>query len=138
MSNGKCMRLYELLVLMSILAVFFILAARFLSASSGTIDQLNTGWSVNDGVNEYEDVDLQSFRIRKTRKGSEDELIDQMNRALEDLNRKDPSVRRSAASGYAFRHEADGAESNSVYLLADERMYKNKTEMKGRRSNGKV
>ncbi len=66
MSNGKCMRLYELLVLMSILAVLIILAARFLSASSGTIDQLNTGWSVNDGVNEYEDVDLQSFRIRKT------------------------------------------------------------------------
>ncbi len=123
---------------MSILAVLIILAARFLSASSGTIDQLNTGWSVNDGVNEYEDVDLQSFKIRKTRKGSVDELIGQMNRALKDLNRKAPSVRRSAASGYTFRHEADGAEWNSVYLLADERMYKNKTEMKGRRSNGKV
>ena len=40
------------------------------------------------------------------------------------------SINRSAAAGYAYRHEAAESDWNAVYLLADERMYMNKTEMK--------
>ena len=55
--------------------------------------------------------------------------IDKLNAALDRLNRSDPRIKRSAAAGYAFRHEADDDNWNSVYLLADERMYRNKAEM---------
>ena len=53
---------------------------------------------------------------------------------LEKLNLKDPVYERSAAFGYAFRHEADDNDFNNIYLLADERMYKNKTDMKSKRA----
>ena len=61
---------------------------------------------------------------------SADELIKNLNFALSNMNKRDPSINRSAATGYAFRHEAEGNDWNSVYLLADERMYKKKSEMK--------
>lgn len=63
--------------------------------------------------------------------GQAEEFIERLNKALDDLNRTDPLIYRSAATGYAFRHEADGTDWNSVYLLADERMYINKARMKG-------
>ena len=61
---------------------------------------------------------------------SAEKLIEKLNLALVSLNRKDPSIRRSAATGYAFRHEVDDMDWNAVYLLADERMYSNKNQMK--------
>ncbi len=42
------------------------------------------------------------------------------------LNSKDPAIKRSAAAGYAFRHEIIDNDMNSVYLLADKRMYESK------------
>lgn len=59
-----------------------------------------------------------------------DYLIQSLNRELDALNIKDPSIHRSAASGIAYRHETDTPEWNAVYLLADERMYTNKSNMK--------
>ena len=61
---------------------------------------------------------------------SAEKLIEKLNLALVSLNRKDPSIRRIAATGYAFRHEVDDMDWNAVYLLADERMYSNKNQMK--------
>lgn len=55
-----------------------------------------------------------------------DELISSLNDKLNSLNEKDPSIHRSAASGYAYKHEAVASGWNAAYLLADERMYKNK------------
>ncbi|WP_026660228.1 GGDEF domain-containing protein [Butyrivibrio sp. AC2005] len=63
-----------------------------------------------------------------------DEIIRRINFELEKLNLKDPVYERSAAFGYAFRHEADDTDFNNIYLLADERMYKNKTDMKSKRA----
>ena len=60
-----------------------------------------------------------------------DKLIDRLNTELDNLNKRDPSIKRSAATGYAFRHETNEGDWNAVYLLADERMYKKKSEMKG-------
>ncbi|WP_029322413.1 GGDEF domain-containing protein [Butyrivibrio sp. AE3004] len=62
-----------------------------------------------------------------------DRIIKEMDEELEKLNRKDPSIKRSAATGYAFRHEITGSDWNEVYLLADERMYMRKVEMKKQR-----
>ena len=62
-----------------------------------------------------------------------DYLIDRMKHALATHNEKDPIINRSAAIGYAYRHECEGKDANSVYLLADERMYKNKQLMHGTR-----
>ena len=62
-----------------------------------------------------------------------DYLIDGMKHALATLNEKDPIINRSAAIGYAYRHECEGKDANAVYLLADERMYKNKQLMHGTR-----
>ncbi len=64
-----------------------------------------------------------------------DELLKKLDQSLEDINKKDPSINRSAASGYAFRHEADKKDWNEVYLLADERMYKNKADKKSQRKD---
>jgi diguanylate cyclase (GGDEF)-like protein len=61
-----------------------------------------------------------------------DSVINQVNAALDELNRNDTSLNRSAAAGYAFRHEAEGEGWNSVYLLADERMYERKSMMKSK------
>lgn len=55
-----------------------------------------------------------------------DAYINNINAALQQLNIKDSSLYRSAAMGYAYRHEVENADWNAVYLLADERMYKNK------------
>ena len=55
-----------------------------------------------------------------------DDLLKELNSKLEGMNKADPSINRSAAAGYAFRHETSATELNSVYLLADERMYINK------------
>ncbi len=60
-----------------------------------------------------------------------DELMNEVNTKLEKLNKKDSSINRSAAFGFAFRHEVENQGWNAVYLLADERMYKKKTAMKG-------
>ncbi|WP_026651569.1 GGDEF domain-containing protein [Butyrivibrio proteoclasticus] len=55
-----------------------------------------------------------------------DDLLKELNSKLEEMNKADPSINRSAAAGYAFRHETSTTDLNSVYLLADERMYINK------------
>ena len=47
---------------------------------------------------------------------------------LDEMNMKDKSIFRSAAIGYAFRHECHSKDAHSVYLLADERMFENKRE----------
>ena len=52
-----------------------------------------------------------------------------LNAALDKKNAEDPSINRSAATGFAYRHEVDDDNWNSVYLLADERMYETKAEM---------
>ncbi len=59
-----------------------------------------------------------------------DSLISTLNDALDKLNKKDSSFIRSAATGYAYKHEADEQSWNAVYLLADKRMYANKAKMK--------
>ena len=59
-----------------------------------------------------------------------DQLLEKLDASLAALNKKDPSIKRGAAAGYAFRHEVEGSDWNAVYLLADERMYKKKAEMK--------
>lgn len=55
-----------------------------------------------------------------------DAYINTINAALQQLNMKDSAIYRSAAMGYAYRHEVPEGPWNGVYLLADERMYKNK------------
>ncbi|MCR4763165.1 MAG: GGDEF domain-containing protein [Lachnospiraceae bacterium] len=47
---------------------------------------------------------------------------------LDEMNEKDKTLFRSAAIGYAFRHECHGGDAHKVYLLADERMFENKRE----------
>ena len=47
---------------------------------------------------------------------------------LDEMNAKDKTIFRSAAIGYAFRHECHGGNAHAVYLLADERMFENKRE----------
>lgn len=59
-------------------------------------------------------------------------IIDAVKAAIEKLNQEDPVLNRSAAFGYAYRHETDGNNWNDVYLLADERMYQNKAFLKGK------
>ncbi|WP_026488487.1 GGDEF domain-containing protein [Butyrivibrio sp. XBB1001] len=58
-------------------------------------------------------------------------VIDEVKAALAKLNQEDPELKRSAAFGYAYRHETDGDSWNDVFMLADERMYKNKAFIKG-------
>lgn len=58
-------------------------------------------------------------------------VIDEVKAALARLNQEDPELDRSAAFGYAYRHETDGSSWNDVFILADERMYKNKAFIKG-------
>ena len=55
-----------------------------------------------------------------------DTLIKELNSKLEEMNKADPSIYRSVAFGYAYRHEGNESDLNSVYLIADERMYANK------------
>lgn len=62
-----------------------------------------------------------------------DEIIERLNSCLDNMNKSDPNIYRSAAIGYAFRHEFKNADSNRVYLMADQRMYKNKELLHGRR-----
>ena len=59
-----------------------------------------------------------------------DELIGQLNDAMDRLNKKDSSFIRSVATGYAYKHETDEQSWNAVYLLADKRMYANKADIK--------
>ncbi|MCR5675751.1 MAG: GGDEF domain-containing protein [Lachnospiraceae bacterium] len=47
---------------------------------------------------------------------------------LDEMNERDKTLFRSAAIGYAFRHECHGGDAHTVYLLADERMFENKRE----------
>ena len=63
-----------------------------------------------------------------------DVLIDKLKNGLAYLNEKDSSIKRSAAVGYACRHEYANADYNLIYLKADERMYKKKELMHGTRS----
>lgn len=62
-----------------------------------------------------------------------EEYVTRLENYLDDLNRKDPSLHRSASVGYAYKHEYENADSNLVYLKADERMYNNKELMHGAR-----
>ena len=57
-----------------------------------------------------------------------DSLLLEMEQELHLINQKDPSIKRSAAAGYAYRHEVNSNDWHSVYLIADERMYKNKAK----------
>jgi diguanylate cyclase (GGDEF)-like protein len=59
-----------------------------------------------------------------------DSIMQEVNGELEKMNAADKSYRRSAAYGYAFRLELSGSTFNQIYLLADERMYKMKAQMK--------
>jgi diguanylate cyclase (GGDEF)-like protein len=59
-----------------------------------------------------------------------DSIMQEVATELEKLNAADRSYHRSAAYGYAFRLELTGSKFNQIYLLADERMYKMKTQMK--------
>lgn len=61
-----------------------------------------------------------------------DTVSDKLTMELVLLNAADKRIKRSAAFGYAFRHEAAGDDFYQVYLLADERMYQNKAAMKHR------
>ena len=60
-----------------------------------------------------------------------EDLMKEVNDRLKKLNEKEPSINRSAAYGIAFRHEVQDKDWNEAYLIADERMYKKKTSMKG-------
>jgi diguanylate cyclase (GGDEF)-like protein len=57
-----------------------------------------------------------------------DELISSLEQKLDDMNRKDPSIKRSAAFGYAYKHETMTNSWNAACLLADKRMYENKRD----------
>lgn len=59
-----------------------------------------------------------------------DSIMQEVATELEKLNAADRSYHRSAAYGYAFRFELNGSKFNQIYLLADERMYKMKNQMK--------
>ena len=59
---------------------------------------------------------------------SADILIDQLKKTLEKMNKDDPTINRSAACGYAYRHETFTNSWNAAYLLADKRMYDNKRQ----------
>jgi diguanylate cyclase (GGDEF)-like protein len=61
------------------------------------------------------------------------DIIEKLHAKLDAMNRTDPNIYRSAAIGYAFKHEIKKADSNRVYLMADQRMYKNKELLHGRR-----
>ncbi len=52
-----------------------------------------------------------------------EQLLRRMNEALHAMNVIYSQYYRSAAYGYAFRHECDSGKSHDVYLLADQRMY---------------
>lgn len=58
-----------------------------------------------------------------------DTLIGRMTSALSVMNALYTDYKRSVATGYAFRHEAEGGLSHEVYLLADQRMYEAKRKM---------
>ena len=55
--------------------------------------------------------------------------INSLDASLDSLNRSESSIKRSAATGFAFRHEVFNESQNAVYLLADERMYAKKAAM---------
>lgn len=59
-----------------------------------------------------------------------EDVATKLSRELELYNAADKRIKRSAALGYAYRHEAAGADYHDVYLLADQRMYANKSAMK--------
>ena len=59
-----------------------------------------------------------------------DICIDALEKALKDMNEKDPSIDRCAAVGYAYKHETVTRSWNAAYLLADKRMYENKAKIK--------
>ncbi len=63
-----------------------------------------------------------------------EEYAAKLNNYLENLNEDDSSIHRSAAIGYAYKHEYGSADSKLVYLNADERMYNNKELMHGTRA----
>ena len=58
------------------------------------------------------------------------EFIQELRMKLDELNKKDPSIYRNAACGFAYRHEVSKPDMNAVYLLADERMYLDKRKKK--------
>ena len=59
-----------------------------------------------------------------------DSICKKIKEELDRMNAADNSYVRSAAAGYAFRHEQEDGDYRQIYLLADERMYKNKAAMK--------
>ena len=62
--------------------------------------------------------------------GYADEVIKCAEYELNRLNLEDLDIERSAAFGYAYKHEVESNDWRDVYLLADERMYVRKSEMK--------
>lgn len=67
--------------------------------------------------------------------GNADVVIKEIEATLKELNQEDPEIFRSAAFGYAYRHETESKDWNDVYLMADERMYKNKAKIKAQSKN---
>lgn len=59
-----------------------------------------------------------------------DNIMGHVQRELDRINNLSKLYKRSAAYGYAFRHEITAGDFNQVYLLADQRMYRHKSEMK--------
>ena len=56
-------------------------------------------------------------------------ILARLRDSLEVKNVLYPEFRRSVATGYAYNTEVQNANSHSVYLLADKRMYENKKKM---------
>jgi diguanylate cyclase (GGDEF)-like protein len=58
-----------------------------------------------------------------------EELLSRISERLDELNEQDPDIKRSMAAGMAFRSELSENDGHEVYLLADERMYRQKRRM---------
>ncbi len=64
----------------------------------------------------------------------EDEIrrsLEKAEKAFAALDGNDPDIQHSFAAGYAFRNAAAKADTHSVYMEADKRMYEQKQKMKG-------
>lgn len=92
--------------------------AEFAQALENTFGQ--AGFVARIGGDEFVAV-LTDENMRKV-----DDLADELANCLDELNKLDNTFIRSAAVGYAFRHECTEESENEIYLIADERMYKNK------------
>ena len=99
---------------------------KYLKEFAGALDEVmeGKGFVARIGGDEFVAV-LEDESI-----GLADSVIKEIEAALEKLNQEDPEIHRSAACGYAYKHEAESDNWNDVYLFADERMYVEKAKMK--------